>query len=474
MSLINKMLQDLESRKNSQAEAASKKSVYEDLEPVKASGIRAPSRRLNSILLAIVVVGAGAYAWKQWGERLILGEPTPVKPPPVAMHKTLPKPAPAPQPAPQAVVATVPAPVANEAATQPTAAPPVTNEQLGHAVPSAKDEARTGATPPPTAAKMTPAPAKSNAVAGADTDYWTVSRGETLYGISTKTGIDPGNLSNWNHLTGNHVIYPGQRLRLTPPSASEAMLVKKNEPQKKAAKKAKVTVVAVAKPPAGKNAPQAGPTMVETPEVNSTDTGVMDKKVKPLSPDEKAESEYRLAVNQLQKGRAGDAEKLLKSALKASAEHTRARELLTGLTLQNGRWREAEQILEEGVEKVPAYYPFAQLLARVYVEHGSDQRALTVMEESRRAGAGNADYLGFLAALYQRTGKHQEAITAYTEAIKLVPTEGRSWLGMGISLEAIQNWNAAGEAYQRAIDTGTLDDNLLKYSRQRLAVVKNK
>ena len=45
---------------------------------------------------------------------------------------------------------------------------------------------------------------------------------------------------------------------------------------------------------------------------------------------------------------------------------------------------------------------------------------------------------------------------------------------MGISLETIQNWNAAGEAYQRAIDTGALDDNLLKYARQRLTVVKKK
>lgn len=473
MSLINKMLQDLESRQNSQAEAASRKSVYEDLKPVKISGIRAPSRRLNSILLAIVVVGAGAYAWMQWGERLILGEPTPVKPLAVAMHKTPSKPAPAPQPAPQAVVAETSAAVANETTSQPTTAPAVTNDQAEHPDVSDKAEASTTSTLPSTATTMTSAPEKSLSAAGAAADYWIVSRGETLYSISAKTGVDLWNLSGWNRLGRHHVIYPGQRLRLTPPSSSEAKVVTRKAQQKKETKNTKVTAP-VAMPTAGKDIPKPGPTMVETPEVNSADAGMMNKKAKPFSSDEKAESEYRLAVNQLQKGRTGDAEKHLKSALKASAEHIQARELLTGLTLQNGRWREAEKILEEGVEKMPAYYPFAQLLARVYVEHGSDQRALRVMEESRRAGAGNADYMGFLAALYQRAGKHQEAITAYTAAIKLVPTEGRSWLGMGISLEAIQNWNAAGEAYQRAIDTGTLDDNLLKYSRQRLVVVKNK
>ena len=200
----------------------------------------------------------------------------------------------------------------------------------------------------------------------------------------------------------------------------------------------------------------------------------MNKKLKPLSPEEQAESEYRQAVSLLQKGRAADAEKRLKAALTLSAEHTPSRELLAGLELQNGRWHEAQQTLEQGIEKVPAHYPFALLLARIQIEHGTDQKALAVMEASRRAGAGSADYMAFLGELYRRAGNHAEAIKAYTEAIKLNPREGRSWIGMGISLEAARDWKNASDAYQRAVETGTLDDNLLKYANQRLAIVKNK
>src|SRR3989344_614827 len=62
------MLQDLESRKNAPADTASKKSVYEDLKPVKASGFRAPpNKRLSVILLALAVVGGGAYGVAQTG-----------------------------------------------------------------------------------------------------------------------------------------------------------------------------------------------------------------------------------------------------------------------------------------------------------------------------------------------------------------------------------------------------------------------
>ncbi|WP_372524213.1 tetratricopeptide repeat protein, partial [Sulfuricaulis sp.] len=166
--------------------------------------------------------------------------------------------------------------------------------------------------------------------------------------------------------------------------------------------------------------------------------------------------------------------KHLQAALNFSAQHPQSRELLAGLELQNGRWHEAQQTLEQGIEKVPAHYPFTLLLARIQIEHGADQKALAVMEASRQAGAGSADYMAFLAELYRRAGNHAEATKAYTEAIKLNPREGRSWVGMGISLEAAQDWKTAGDAYQRAIDTGSLDDNLLKYARQRLAVVKNK
>jgi MSHA biogenesis protein MshN len=484
VSLINKMLQDLESRKNAPTDAASKKSVYEDLKPVKASGFRAPSnKRLSVILLALAVIGGGAYAWMQWGERLLSYEPAAVKTRAVAAHKAAPKPAPA--PAPVATVATpVPAVKADPAQPAvPAAEKPkdmsVTNVQAVNTVqtPNAGPATNAAPVPAPVEPKNISAPVHT-AVPATEDGYWTVAKGETLYGISAKTGIDLWDLSKWNHLGRNHVIHTGQRLRLTPPDSAVAKTAspstdQKNE-KKKETKKVITTMASVKKPTVKDGATKAAPVSSTGPEESSTDSSVMNKKLKPLSPDEQAESEYRQAVSLLQKGRAADAEKHLQAALNFSAQHPQSRELLAGLELQNGRWHEAQQTLEQGIEKVPAHYPFTLLLARIQIEHGADQKALAVMEASRQAGAGSADYMAFLAELYRRAGNHAEATKAYTEAIKLNPREGRSWVGMGISLEAAQDWKTAGDAYQRAIDTGSLDDNLLKYARQRLAVVKNK
>lgn len=491
MSLINKMLQDLELRQNPQVADANKKSVYEDLKPVKPAGLRAPASRLYLVLAAIVAVGAGAYAWMQWGDRLFSGAAIPVKPSPVATRPAMPKfasvqtptPVSTPAPTPAVVAAASPAPVAPANPVQPLAVSannpkpkPAANEQVVSVAQTVKDVTATKAAPPPTTPKAASGKVTSSSLAAANDGYWIVSRGDTLSGISSQTGIDLWDLTKWNHLERGHVIRAGQRLRLTPPASSEA---KSGEQPSKAPtevtrKETNKETTAVA--PAAK-ARDAGAAKLATAKITDDSTvksGEMDKKVKQLSSDDQAESEYRLAVNLMQKGRADDAEKHLRSALNISAEHIKARELLAGLMLQNGHWREAEQNLEQGIEKVPDYYPFAQLLARIYVEHGSDQKALATMEGRREAGSGNADFMAFLALLYQRAGNQPEAITAYTEALKLDPQEGRSWLGLGISLEAAQNWNAAGAAYQRAIESGVLDDRLLQYARQRLAAVKNK
>jgi len=479
VSLINKMLQDLETRKDSQAGTTPKKSVYEDLKPIgRIPSSRAPSRRLVLLLVLVAVVGGGAYAWTQWGDTLIasLFPPDPVtQPPPVLARKVLPPPKLAPTPAPAAAPQTVVAAQAADSKTpqataEKQAASPVKIPQA-QAIPPADAEQR-GIAPAsvPAAPPKPVSPEKSKAATTKEQDFWTVSRGETLYGISAKTGVDLWDLSSWNRLGRDHVIHSGQKLRLTPPTTASTKAESARAKERSVAQATKditpksLTTLPVEKKPEAKR----GSVSV------SSDMTVMDKRIKPFAPNEKAESEYRQAVDLLQKGRMSDAEKHLGLALKIDETHTPARELLAGLMLQQGHWREAQQLLEQGIDTVPAHYPFAQLLARVYVEHGADQKALAVMESSQRAGVENPDYLAFLAALYQRVGKHAEAIKAYNGALTLNPQEGRWWLGMGISLEAAQDWNTAGSAYQRAIESGVLEDKLLTYVRERLSVVKNK
>jgi len=50
--------------------------------------------------------------------------------------------------------------------------------------------------------------------------YHTVRSGETLFEIAWQYGKDHHDLARWNRLGDGSLIYPGQRLRLTPPTGS--------------------------------------------------------------------------------------------------------------------------------------------------------------------------------------------------------------------------------------------------------------
>ncbi len=53
-----------------------------------------------------------------------------------------------------------------------------------------------------------------------DSQTHIVRRGETLFSISWRYGKDPDDVARWNRLGDGSLIYPGQVIRLTPPSGS--------------------------------------------------------------------------------------------------------------------------------------------------------------------------------------------------------------------------------------------------------------
>lgn len=55
---------------------------------------------------------------------------------------------------------------------------------------------------------------------GASSGVYTVQRGDTLYSISFRHGLDFRTVARWNQIGPPYRIYPGQRLRLTAPARS--------------------------------------------------------------------------------------------------------------------------------------------------------------------------------------------------------------------------------------------------------------
>lgn len=70
-------------------------------------------------------------------------------------------------------------------------------------------------------------------------DSYTVRKGDTVYGIAWRYGIDYRELARWNHLDREYGIYPGQVLVLHPPAGSGSAVVRPSAPSATTARTAK-------------------------------------------------------------------------------------------------------------------------------------------------------------------------------------------------------------------------------------------
>jgi MSHA biogenesis protein MshN len=213
----------------------------------------------------------------------------------------------------------------------------------------------------------------------------------------------------------------------------------------------KRAAAAPAKPAAGAGA---------TPEIR--------KHVRDPTPRERAENEYRKAVALLNQGRLAEAEEAFRAALDFYPENHQARHGLIGLLVQGKKLDEAERLMDEGVKLAPAQLGFGMMLARLQADRGDTASAIATLEKGLEHAQGTPDYLAFLAALLQRQGRHEEAIGYFNAALRLRPGTGVWWLGLGMSLQAVNQPAAAQSAYQQARAAGTLQPELAALAEQRL------
>ena len=93
--------------------------------------------------------------------------------------------------------------------------------------------------------------------------YYQVRRGDTLYSIAWNYGFDYREVARWNGIKSPYTIYPGQKIRLDPPTVSPA----KQQPAEPATTSKKATALT----PGPIEKKNTGTTPQETPSVKKTE-----------------------------------------------------------------------------------------------------------------------------------------------------------------------------------------------------------
>ena len=183
-----------------------------------------------------------------------------------------------------------------------------------------------------------------------------------------------------------------------------------------------------------------------------------------------AESRFRRAVLFLKLGRVSEAEAELAGALQADASHLDARQAYVALLLEQGRIDPARHLLEQALSLDAAQPAFVLALARLHVERKDYAAALGVLEGAG-ASAGKAAFQALRAAVLQRLGRHGDAVAAYQDALRGDPHPATTWVGLGISLEALGRAPEAASAYRKALEAGPLAPEARRYAEARAAAL---
>ena len=170
----------------------------------------------------------------------------------------------------------------------------------------------------------------------------------------------------------------------------------------------------------------------------------------------------------MNQGRISEGMDGFRRALEIDPGHEAARQTLVALLIETKRVDEAALSLQEALAVDAGNTGFAMLLARIMVESNDIPTALVVLQRHAAPPDRNPDFHAFAGALYQRLDRHKEAIEQYQAALRLAPSAGVWWLGLGISLQAVGRPKDAQEAFTRAKSAGNLAPDLLGFVDQRL------
>ncbi len=199
--------------------------------------------------------------------------------------------------------------------------------------------------------------------------------------------------------------------------------------------------------------------------------GTVSKSARPITAMQKAEEHYRRAYTLLSQGRVEAGEAALRQALAADAGHDKARELLALVMIRAGRYVEAGELLRAGLAIHPGNRQQVQILAQVLDHQGRTAEAVQLLERHRPAAvAVDPEYVALLAAYYRKQKRHAEAAELYRRLTAARPNNGLWWIGLGLSLEALAQPEAAREAFRKARDTGSLSAPLRRFVDSRLVV----
>lgn len=186
-----------------------------------------------------------------------------------------------------------------------------------------------------------------------------------------------------------------------------------------------------------------------------------------------AEKLFRQAYKDYKNGNISQSLKRLNMALDQDSSHVNARSTLATILSKQGHIELAYSILNEGLIQYPEKIEWVTVYARLLLNEGKVVEASELIAKHSPELSVNVDYYALKAAILQKLNEHNESAKIYRDLLQFNPLNSTWWMGLGISLESLKRYADALYAYQKASNNSSLVGESKNFINQRITMLSN-
>jgi Tfp pilus assembly protein PilF len=182
---------------------------------------------------------------------------------------------------------------------------------------------------------------------------------------------------------------------------------------------------------------------------------------------------FQRAYMQYKQGNISESLKLLNNVLDLDAGHINARSTLALILSQQGQTDIAYSILNEGLIQFPAQTDWITMYARFLLQDDKLIEAKNMLVKHSPNINEFTEYYALYAAVLQKMNNHDNAARIYRDLLQINPVNSVWWMGLGISLESLKRYEHALYAYQKAFKNPELAIDSRHFLSQRIKMLSN-
>lgn len=173
----------------------------------------------------------------------------------------------------------------------------------------------------------------------------------------------------------------------------------------------------------------------------------------------------------ISQGKQTDAIALLKAFIATEQKPVLSALALADIYVQQGNTDAAEIILTK-TDYLPVEAK-AKIQAQILSAKGDDAKAINLLEQNLRLADGNESYRALLASLYHKTAMYSQSIISYQRLMNNFGEKPAYWLGLALAYDGLAQHKSALQAYQRLREYPQLQEQVKKYTDQRIAALRS-